>query len=206
MQPLEHRDPFASFFGEGFLPPGRHLRIEPTMRHTGLLRVPELTGLHRLRDPCKRAVQGRDEPAGFGVRPQDPILPSAPHHLKGQIGEAVAIGVGGQKTLCPPMLTRRKDTLFDVRSCGWGRHRPPREAVHHLSMAHPKPLALDACTHGFWIWGNSANGAFCDGSPRGRGKPPHILKLDEQKTNYPCGWDISCHRPRGDGSHNKRQS
>ena len=72
--------------------------------------------------------------------------------------------------------------------------------------SHPLPLTLQAATHALCSCGLSKNGAFCDGSHRGSGQAPHILKLEEEKSVYICNCGASGNKPFCDGSHQRHSA
>ena len=55
----------------------------------------------------------------------------------------------------------------------------------------------------FCMCGKSKNGPFCDGSHKGSGISPEVIKFEEHKTIYACGCTQSNKRPFCDGTHNK---
>lgn len=66
---------------------------------------------------------------------------------------------------------------------------------------HPTPLTLPAGTHALCTCGLSQSGAFCDGSHKGSGSVPYILKLEQEQTVSLCSCGASANKPFCDGSH-----
>lgn len=68
-------------------------------------------------------------------------------------------------------------------------------------MSHPALVSLEAGSHALCVCGRSQNGVFCDGSHKGLGVAPYILKLENVKTLHLCNCGLSGNKPFCDGSH-----
>jgi CDGSH-type Zn-finger protein len=53
----------------------------------------------------------------------------------------------------------------------------------------------------FCMCGKSKNGPYCDGSHKGSGITPKVIKYDQEETLFACGCQQSKNRPFCDGSH-----
>ncbi|MBT5187109.1 MAG: CDGSH iron-sulfur domain-containing protein [Kordiimonadaceae bacterium] len=54
----------------------------------------------------------------------------------------------------------------------------------------------------FCMCGLSKSGPFCDGSHKGSGEKPEVIKFDADRSIMVCGCRQSKRRPLCDGSHN----
>jgi CDGSH-type Zn-finger protein len=68
-------------------------------------------------------------------------------------------------------------------------------------MSHPALVDFEAGTHTLCVCGQSQNGFFCDGSHKGRGVTPFILKLENARTLHLCNCGQTGNKPFCDGSH-----
>jgi len=73
----------------------------------------------------------------------------------------------------------------------------------YLSQKGPFKKDLEPGTYAWCACGYSKNQPFCDGSHRGHGFQPVIVKIEAKKSAAFCGCKKTGHPPFCDGTHNK---
>ncbi len=70
-----------------------------------------------------------------------------------------------------------------------------------IAQKAPFVIEVDPGNYAWCACGASHNQPYCDGSHRGSGIEPIVVKFDEKKTVAWCGCKHSSNKPYCDGSH-----
>ncbi len=72
-----------------------------------------------------------------------------------------------------------------------------------VAQKGPYRLTVEPNMYAWCACGQSKNQPYCDGSHRGTGFQPIVIKIEERKTVAWCGCKHSQNKPFCDGSHNQ---
>jgi CDGSH iron-sulfur domain-containing protein 3 len=73
----------------------------------------------------------------------------------------------------------------------------------HITAKKPEVTTLEPNTYAWCACGHTQNGAFCDGSHRGKGFVPNVFTVEESQKVALCMCKRTQNPPYCDGSHSK---